>query len=162
MSTKRGRKPKNGTAMTAAERKRNQRQRKKEAKKILPKWLQVRLRLWGLVQKEFIFDDVDELAHALKALSIALFTANCLRIEPKKVFPDWWYLLQAYVSPGSVSPERQELIDLLYEELQDYSFENSIEDYSLRKGTRLASLICDITGSHESEAEETDESEAKP
>ncbi len=162
MSTKRGRKPKNGTAMTAAERKRNQRQRKKEATNSLPSWLRVRHRLWQLVQDEFMFSDVDELAHALKALSIALIGTNCHRVDSKRRSADWWWPLQAYNKLGTVSAVNQESIDLLFDELRDYVFDDSQEAFTNRRGTNLVTLICDIVGSHESETEETDESEAKP
>lgn len=71
--SRKGRKPINGRAMTAAERKQrqraNQRQAKREKRKSTPSWLRLRHDVWQLVQERFMFANAAELSSALRAVA---------------------------------------------------------------------------------------------
>ena len=74
--SRKGRKPKNGTAMSPADRKRQQRERKRKADTDTPRWLRFRREVWEFVQSRYMLSNADEVAHALLAVSTAIVVAR--------------------------------------------------------------------------------------
>lgn len=70
--SRKGRKPINGRAMTAAERKQRQRKAAKTKRREMPSWLRLRHDIWRLVQERFMFANATELADALHAVAFAI------------------------------------------------------------------------------------------
>jgi hypothetical protein len=145
--SRKGRKPKHGVAMTAAERKRRQRDRQAKEENALPSWLRIRRRLWELVQKEFCFSNADELSHSLTALGLALMMTNLYRSKEMSVFSNWWFGLEAYNSVDGVASEYQHVIDSMFIELKPYRFE--LLPYDDIKDAKLLDVLCDIGKRHE-------------
>lgn len=146
-TSRKGRKPKNGQAMTAAERKRQQRQRQRDAKGELPSWLRLRHDLWKVIQDNFMFEDVDELASALVALEAALVFAHIARAKNKSL-DIWLEGLKAYHSP----PKELNGVMQFFPQVGRYQFDDL--GCSKREGTVLFDILRDITEGHESESEE--------
>ncbi len=67
--SRKGRKPINGRAMTAAERKQRQRKAAKTKRREMPSWLRLRHDIWQLVQERFMFANAAELSSALRAVA---------------------------------------------------------------------------------------------
>lgn len=78
IQSRKGRPAINGQAMTAAERKRRQRERQRTEQSEAPSWLRLRQRIWKLMQEQFILANADELAEALSGVSAAIAHANVM------------------------------------------------------------------------------------
>jgi hypothetical protein len=151
--SRKGRKPKHGVAMTAAERKRRQRDRQRKEARDLPSWLRIRHRLWKLVQNEFCFSNADELSHALTALGLALTMTNMYRSKEMSSFSNWWFALEAYCSINGVASENQDVIDAMFHEFKPYKCDLPHDDI---KDARLMHILRDIGKRHENQAEEAE------
>jgi hypothetical protein len=141
-ASRKGRKPKHGTAMTAAERQRERRKRKSDKLKELPSWLRVRLKLWKLVQDEFMTENADEVCSALTALAAALTIANYYRASKSEKFPDWWFGLVAYCNPANIPENRKSIVSGLFAELKEYR--SNGEGGPLFKDAKIFDLLSDI------------------
>ncbi len=116
--SRKGRKPKGDQAMTAAERKRQQRQRQKSQRSEIPSWLQLRRRLWEIVQREFMFANAEELAHGLRAMSLMVSLANHYTATGHK-WAEYARLFNDPLSP-EVDAVTREVVTKTLEELGPY------------------------------------------
>lgn len=137
-TARKGRSRISGNAMTPAARKRRQREKAKDAKSSNPQWLRLRQELFGYIFNRYAFNNVDELASALRAVSCALTVANsqsqnCPTMAKEAlvaiVNPDIW-------KHGTFLPE-----------LLQYTPDTVVvsEGFQNRK---LAELYCDIFDCH--------------
>ncbi len=137
--SRKGRPPIGGSAMTPAERKRRQRQKAEEKRVADPMWLRYRKEIFQYMFDRFPLSNVDELASALRAVSIAFTTANCV----SKICPPM--AREAFLAIGN--PELWEHGAMLPELLK-----HSPDQVMVSEGTqqrRLIELYCDIFESHE-------------
>lgn len=141
-ASRKGRKPKNDKAMTPAERKRQQRQRHRDAKSELPSWLRIRHDLWKVIQDHFMFEDVDELVGALSALEAALTFAHIARAKGKH-FDIWTMGLKAFNDP----PEELNGALGFFPQIGRYQFEEL--RCANRQGAILFDVLRDIMECHE-------------
>jgi hypothetical protein len=141
-TSRKGRKPKNDKATTPAERKRQQRQRQREAKSELPSWLRLRRDLWKVIQDHFMFEDVDELVCALRALEAALTLAHVARAKGKD-WDFWTAGLMAFNNP----PEELNGALGFFQQIGRYQFEEL--GCADRKGAVLFDILRDIMECHE-------------
>lgn len=139
-ASRKGRPPKNGTAMSAAERKRLQRERERAAKADAPRWLRYRREIWQMVRDRFIFADAEELALAVQAVSTAIIASAIWQDqegwEPKKYLAP----LEVLNNPSAAdkdSPTIYRVIREYYPELCDHKPQGVI------KTKRLIELFCD-------------------
>jgi hypothetical protein len=145
-TSRKGRKPKDGKAMTPAERKRQQRQRQREAKCELPSWLRLRRDLWRLIQDHFMLADVDELADALNALQAALVGANCFRSTGDST-QEWSVGLDAYWNATGQLEGKWQFLD----DFGPYCFDGKFPN---REGTKLVDILRDVMEGHKKDSGE--------
>lgn len=148
-TSRKGRKPINGRAMTAAERKRMQREREKERKvdpSSLPSWLRIRHRLWRLLQDEFQLSNADEMVNALEALACVVAFVNCV-VADNKVSDGgmgrYIHVIQAYLDPEKHFDSSNPIHSILHD-LRGYQFAE--DRFPGRKDNLLFDLFCDMLG----------------
>lgn len=150
-ASRKGRRPKNAIAMTPAERKRVERQRKRDAKEELPDWHRLRLEIWNWVQSRYCLNSAHEVGSALSAIGSALTSCT---IWKSMGIEDFEHPLKLLFRP-SIDNETSRLLHL-----GPYQIEPSVEAKAPGYGkTRLASLMRDILERHESKQQNASEVE---
>lgn len=138
--SRKGRPTINGQAMTAAERKRRQRERQRVERRDTPSWLRLRQRIWKLIQEQFIFENADELAEALSGVSAAIAHANVMAMAglPHETITK---APGALIDPSNADPG----LFGFFPSLAPY--EPSIaEQYPAVTDRTLLDVLCDILG----------------
>lgn len=138
--SRKGRPAINGQAMTAAQRKRRQRERQRAELQDVPSWLRLRQQIWKLVQEQFQFANADELANALHGVSLAITCANVYAMHghPPATIAK---APRALLDPGSADRE----LLRLFPELAPYA-PSIHETYPAVTDRMLLDVICDLLG----------------
>jgi hypothetical protein len=164
-TSRKGRKPANGIAMSAAERKRLQRQREKERKvdlSTLPSWLRYRHRMIGLLQDAVPFADVNELANALSATAQLLVYINCAMAKSNKpgaAREEYWPVVMAYLDPDKFHDMSNPVFHHL-DTLAPYVSLWADSEYASCKSHSLCEVICDMFDCHELPSDEESDAES--
>ncbi len=143
--SRKGRKPKNGKAMTPAERKRLQRKLEKEKQTDAPTWLRYRREILSIVMNRYLFANSVEIAHALGAVSLGLTYLTTIRGHSEADRID---ALQAITNPT----ESQLSKNTLLAEFAEFSINKQIEAANPGfHNTSLFDLYRDLFESHETQ-----------
>ena len=148
--SRKGRKPINGRAMTAAERKQRQRKAAKTKRREMPSWLKRRHDIWQLVQERFMFANAAELADALHAVSLAISICSFYAANNQ---PESFQ----YVATMLGNREPNEITKSLYQELLPYKPEQRLkEKYPVAYELTVLDVIRDILGESQNNEGEFD------
>ena len=138
--SRKGRKPINGRAMTAAERKQRQRQATEIKRQEMPSWLKLRHDIWQLVQDRFMFSTTAELADAMHAVAFAI-NICCFHAAGKHSGS------HRYVSTMLGTSEPDEITKQCFPELLSYKPDQKLEDkYPGVHGMMLLDALRDMLG----------------
>ena len=144
-ASRKGRPKVGSIAMTAAHRKRRQRQKAKEAKASDPSWLRLRKEVLALIFDKYPFADIEELAAALEAVGMAIRVANMAECKDYKE-------RAANALRAVFQPEAMEDYSVTHPEFLPYVPNPELkENYPRAYGRNLIDLYCDIFDSHESD-----------
>lgn len=141
--SRKGRRPKNAIAMTPAERKRAERQRKLDARQELPNWYRLRSEIWEMITSRFLFESADEVQHAMNAVQMAILWQIVSHSIGNKDSKGIRYMLEPESCPMA----------LLLDEFLPYSPQSELR-YKGASKTTFFELLSDIADSHEIEREE--------
>lgn len=149
-ASRKGRRPKNGVAMSPAERKRQQRRRERQKKTELPSWLRMRREIWQIVQGKFILNSAAEVSAALNAVAMAISIemTNSLYDKNSHKLDGVGMLVDPVGCCAEVDAETLSLIA----ELKPFACEDETRVYPRWQKLKLFDVISDIITRHELEA----------